>query len=94
MKQYLRVSRVAWATGILICPVLLAGCGPGGLFSGFESGKIQAQTHYTQTSDGWALQVDHFEPITPNPKLNPVVLCHGLSYNSHFWNLSKKTALL
>lgn len=93
MKHYIRDSKVLLAAGVLISLALLAGCVPHGVFSGAGAEKIEIQTHYAKTSDGWNLQVDHYQPKTPDPKNNPVVLCHGLSYNSHFWDLGKETSL-
>jgi len=92
MKQYSRGPRVVWAMGVLVWAALIAGCGGGGLFGG-AGVEIQVQSHYTQTSDGWTLQVDRYQPTTPDPVNYPVVLCHGLSYNNRFWDLTKKTSL-
>ena len=93
MKKYIKDLKVLLVAGVLMYSALLAGCLPHGVFSGVGAEKIEIQTHYAQTSDGWALQVDHYQPTTPNPKNNPVVLCHGLSYNSYFWDLSKEISL-
>ncbi len=65
MKKYLRNSKVLLAAGVLIYSALLAGCLPHGVFSGTGAEPIEIQTHYVQTSDGWALQVDHYQPTTP-----------------------------
>ena len=93
MKQYRRRPVVALAMGVLVWAALMAGCGGRGLFGGIGAEKIQVQTHYTETSDGWRLQVDRYQPTKPDPANNPVVLCHGLSYNNRFWDLTKKTSL-
>ena len=93
MKQYVRDSKMLLAAGVLICSALSTGCLPHGIFSGVGAEKIKIQTHNAKTSDGWSLQVDHYQPTTPDPSSNPVVLCHGLSYNSHFWDLSKEISL-
>ncbi|MCK4850892.1 MAG: hypothetical protein KAT11_06050, partial [Phycisphaerae bacterium] len=93
MKKYRRRPVVALAMGVLVWSGLMTGCGWKGLFGGVGAKKIQVQTHYTETSDGWRLQVDRYQPTKPDPANNPVVLCHGLSYNNRFWDLTKKTSL-
>jgi hypothetical protein len=61
--------------------VLVVGCQPKKMFGTATTWKGKVRTYYTETSDGWTLQIDRFEPDQPDPLANPVVLCHGLSYN-------------
>jgi len=37
--------------------------------------------------------VDRYQPTEPDPANNPVVLCHGLSYNNRFWDLTSENSL-
>ena len=73
--------------------LFVTGCQGNRLFgsAGAWNGKIQ--TYYTETADGWNLQVDRFEPDQPDLSANPVILCHGLSYNNRFWDLTEKVSL-
>lgn len=49
---------------------------------------LQGEVHPIRTADGWTLVAQRFPPKTqPRPNTLPVILCHGLSYNSQFWNL-------
>lgn len=73
--------------------VLIVGCQPKKMFGTGTTWKGKVQTYYTETSDGWTLQIDRFEPDQPDPLANPVVLCHGLSYNNRFWDLTEKVSL-
>jgi len=41
-----------------------------------------------KTADGWSLVAVHYRPSgAPRPGAMPVILCHGLTYNSQFWDL-------
>ena len=78
----------------LVGSTLLAGCGPGGLFADKATREIKVQSYYAQTADGWNLHLQRYEPKTLDPmNNNPVILCHGLSYNNHFWDLTDKVSL-
>ena len=90
MKQHCREFMAVLV--ILAASVLMAGCQGSKLFGGGQW-KGQIKTHYARTSDNWSLQVDRFQPDQPDPSANPVVLCHGLSYNNRFWDLSEKVSL-
>ena len=78
---------------LLVGLVLIAGCELKKAFGPAVSFKGKVQTYYTKTSDGWTLQIDRFEPDQVNPLASPVVLCHGLSYNNRFWDLTGKVSL-
>ncbi len=93
MKRFKIGPRVVWAMGVLVWSGLMVGCGGRGLFGGIWAEKIQVQTHYAETADGWTLQVDRYQPTKPDPANNPVVLCHGLSYNNRFWDLTSENSL-
>ena len=68
----------------------LYGCG----FMGIElikdyPGKSD-ETHFCKTQDGWRLALSHYckgKACSPNIKKVPIILCHGLGYNQHFWDL-------
>ncbi len=48
-----------------------------------------AEQHFAATTDNWKLSLLRFKPPKIDPKKNPVILCHGLSYNANFWNLER-----
>ncbi|MBA7483346.1 hypothetical protein ES707_18860 [subsurface metagenome] len=91
MKQHYRkyIAMLVLLVGLAI----MVGCQTGRPFASADSWKGKIQTYYTETADGWNLQVDRFEPDEPDPAANPVVLCHGLSYNNRFWDLTEKVSL-
>jgi len=91
MKQRCRKSIAVLV--MLAGLVFIAGCQPSRMFGALGPWKGRVQTYYTDTSDGWTLQVDRFESDKPDPSANPVVLCHGLSYNNRFWDLTEKVSL-
>ena len=89
MKQHYREYIVI--SVMMVGSAIMAGCQTGRVSAGSWQGKIQ--TYYTETADGWNLQVDRFEPDEPDLAANPVVLCHGLSYNNRFWDLNENVSL-
>lgn len=91
MKQRCREFMAVLA--ILAASILIAGCQGSTWFGARGPWKGQIETYYTETSDNWSLQVDRFQPDDPDPSANPVVLCHGLSYNNRFWDLTEKVSL-
>ncbi len=69
----------------------LAGCSKEQLLF---SRKLPLRKAYTiKTKDGWRLNIWHYPPAKKGIKVNPVILCHGLSHNSSFWDLTEKTSL-
>jgi pimeloyl-ACP methyl ester carboxylesterase len=52
-----------------------------------------AENHWIKTTDGWSLHIRRYKPISIDPKHEPVILCHGLSHNSNFWDLTEKNSL-
>ena len=51
------------------------------------------QSLFTTTTDGWSLNLLRFEPTRPARNADPVICCHGLSYNAAFWDLTEQTSL-
>ncbi len=51
------------------------------------------EDHYVKTVDGWRLHILHYKLLSPENNSNPVILCHGLSHNNTFWDLTEKTSL-
>ena len=49
--------------------------------------------HYTTTDDGITLALRRYLPQRPALDKNPVILCHGLSYNMMFWDLAENISL-
>ena len=49
--------------------------------------------YYTQTDDGITLSFRRYQPIHLSENKEPVILCHGLSYNLLFWDLGEEVSL-
>lgn len=49
--------------------------------------------NYVKTDDGITLALRHYKPDHIPPDRDPVILCHGLSYNLLFWDLADRTSL-
>lgn len=64
------------------------GCSGGGSFA-----LGQPLRYTTITTDGWAISLLRYRPGKIDKTMYPVVLCHGLSYNSQFWDLDKDVSL-
>jgi pimeloyl-ACP methyl ester carboxylesterase len=45
------------------------------------------KTYLSETPDGWKLALHRYAPEKTDPSRMPVILCHGLGYNSRFWDL-------
>ncbi|QDV36865.1 alpha/beta fold hydrolase [Tautonia plasticadhaerens] len=55
---------------------------------------LTGETVPIQTADGWTLVAHRFRPATGvRPGTMPVILCHGLSYNAQFWDISPEVSL-
>ncbi|MCP4707274.1 MAG: alpha/beta hydrolase, partial [Planctomycetes bacterium] len=54
---------------------------------------IEIQYYYTQTEDDITLGLKRFKPEIINEKTDPVILCHGFSYNLLFWDLAEDVSL-
>lgn len=50
------------------------------------------EDHWIKTGDGWSLHLTHYPPAQIDPERAPVILCHGLSHNSNFWDLTERTS--
>lgn len=55
--------------------------------------KVTSRYYHTQTADGITLSLRRYQPATAEPDKNPVILCHGLSYNLLFWDLHEDVSL-
>jgi polyhydroxyalkanoate synthase len=51
------------------------------------------QSSFITTDDGWSLNLLRYEPARPAANTDPVICCHGLSYNASFWDLTERTSL-
>jgi pimeloyl-ACP methyl ester carboxylesterase len=60
-----------------------------------QTSATQAAEPFTiKTRDGWNLVAFRFRPTSsPRPGAMPVILCHGLTYNSSFWDLDPSCSL-
>ena len=83
-------NKLRMITAILSAAALTASIG----CSGEGKLNLPGPQHYTTvTADGWALSVLRYRPKQINKEKYPVILCHGLSYNSQFWDLDKDVSL-
>ena len=78
-----RVTR--WAAVAAVAALLL--------FSGCQQPVTSTYRVRIDTADGWRLSLRRFEPEVVDPSRAPVVLCHGLNCNDHFWDLREKVSL-
>ena len=73
---------------LLLVILACAGCGP------LSSSDPAPKEYKTLTADGWSLSVLRYQPVCgADPQRPPVVLCHGLSYNSSFYDLAPAVSL-
>jgi len=49
-------------------------------------------SYWTKTDDNWSLHILRYQPATLDPNRAPVILCHGLSHNNSFWDLSDEVS--
>lgn len=55
---------------------------------------VQRRGYMTKTSDGWKLVAQRYwSPERWDKRKMPVVLCHGFSYNAHFFDLNSNVSL-
>ncbi|MBN1436632.1 MAG: alpha/beta fold hydrolase [Sedimentisphaerales bacterium] len=74
---------------ILFTLTLCTGCG-----EAFRNSQgITITYYYTQTADGKTLALRRYEPDLISAQRNPIILCHGLSYNLMFWDLDDQVSL-
>ncbi|MGE3803881.1 MAG: alpha/beta hydrolase [Gemmataceae bacterium] len=57
-----------------------------------DPNKLEAEPYTVRTADGWTLVLHRYRPRQSNG-LAPVILCHGLNYNAHFWDLDPSCSL-
>lgn len=74
--------------GLFLCTLTV-------FFTGCYATLPEPTEHYVRTEDGWTLNLRHFPAgagLTPETRLlpvrNPVICCHGLSYNMEFWSIA------
>ena len=87
MKQFFYSITIAL---IIVVSVTLCGCtGPYIRTYGAKS----TETYYFDTEDGWRLAIHHYPPEKQVRSIDnraPIILCHGLGYNSNFWVLDEE----
>ncbi len=57
------------------------------------NGPYEVKYYYTSTDDGLTLSLRRYKPERLSQDKNPVILCHGFSYNLLFWDLDEKVSL-
>ncbi|MFA5864233.1 MAG: alpha/beta fold hydrolase [Phycisphaerae bacterium] len=80
---------------ILLILTIIAGCSQKKTFvEKLMGGKPGTpEDHWVKTDDGWTLHIRRYPPATIDPHREPVILCHGLSHNNNFWDLTDNTSL-
>jgi len=81
------MRRFPWSISAAILLVGLAFC------SCETSHLYTVKYYYTPTDDGFTLALRRYKPENISADKNPVILCHGLSYNLLFWDLDEKVSL-
>ena len=77
---------VAGAVAVLACGAC-AGCATPAL-------ALHGAIAHPVAADGWPLTVEHFTPAPGSfPRKRPVVLCHGILANRHFFELEGDDSL-
>jgi len=64
-----------------------AGCNAPG------NASLTVKSYYTKTPDGITLALRRYQPGQLSSDKDPVILCHGLSYNQLFWDLKDEVSL-
>ena len=72
----------------LLTALLSGGCAPPNKVGGFE-----IKYYYTQTEDDITLGLRRYRPERLSEAKDPVILCHGFSYNMLFWDLAEEVSL-
>jgi polyhydroxyalkanoate synthase len=87
MKKATRRTWLRIAMAVAVAGMLLAG-------PGCEApGRYNTKYYYTTTPDGVTLALRRYQPQVLDGEKNPVILCHGLSYNLLFWDLDESVSL-
>jgi len=63
------------------------------LAGGCEPAQVTKKYYYTYTDDNILLALRRYRTQNPSPDKDPVILCHGLSYNLLFWDLRDDVSL-
>jgi pimeloyl-ACP methyl ester carboxylesterase len=74
--------------GIILAGLISAGCE-----GQFDKSGMTVKYYYTQTEDGISLALRRYRPERLTVEKNPVILCHGFSYNLLFWDLEDEVSL-
>jgi len=80
-----RVYRWIGLTTILLVSLFHLGCE--------TNGPYEVKYYYTSTDDGLTLALRRYKPERLSQDKDPVILCHGFSYNLLFWDLHEKVSL-
>jgi len=54
---------------------------------------LEIKYYYTRTEDNITLGLKRFKPAVVAADTDPVILCHGFSYNMLFWDLADEVSL-
>ncbi len=86
MVGMMRHKLKVWAGVMVLAVLALTGCQP-------SASSYTTNYFYTRTADGYNLALRRYRPAKLNPAYEPVLLCHGLSYNLLFWDLREEVSL-
>jgi len=85
MRFYMRQVRIFLGLFFLLLSGLAGCCGaPDGM---------EIKYYYTKTEDNITLGLKRFKPAVVAADTDPVILCHGFSYNMLFWDLAEEASL-
>ncbi len=89
MRRYSKILMI-----IVLVGWLMFGCTQKKVLDGRLAGPLPIpENHWVKTDDGWSLHILHYAPVRVDPNRAPVILCHGLSHNNTFWDLTESTSL-
>ncbi|MBN2377383.1 MAG: alpha/beta fold hydrolase [Sedimentisphaerales bacterium] len=81
------MRRAIWWLVLLLAVLVQAGCNQ------FGQREFSVKYYYTDTTDNRRLALCRYLPEKPLVDKEPVILCHGLSYNLLFWDLADEVSL-
>ena len=83
-------ARHSICAGLLVFATMFvtAGCN-----AGKTKSPLVIKYYSTQTDDGITLALRRYQPAHLSKNKEPVILCHGLSYNLLFWDLGEEVSL-
>ena len=96
-QYFIKVNKLVFRKNIYrqLCGVglLLAGLLSTGCEQHSKKSPLTVKYYYTQTEDGITLALRRYRQESLSAEKNPVILCHGFSYNLLLWDLKEDVSL-